>query len=80
MSIVMSGLDCHRASIALRERLAFSRQQVCALLQWLRQQPGVEGCVLLSTCNRTELYLSGEPETPWQPCSACSKRQGLQNL
>ena len=66
MSIVMSGLDCHRASIALRERLAFSRQQVCALLQWLRQQPGVEGCVLLSTCNRTELYLSGEAETPWR--------------
>ena len=66
MSIVMSGLDCHRASIALRERLAFSRQQVRSLLLWLRQQPGVDGCVLLSTCNRTELYLSGEAETPWR--------------
>ena len=66
MSIVMSGLDCHRASIALRERLAFSRQQLRALLGWLRRQPGVEGCVLLSTCNRTELYLSGDAETPWR--------------
>ena len=66
MSIVMSGLDCHRSSIALRERLAFSRPQVQALLAWLGQQPGVEGCVLLSTCNRTELYLSGEAETPWR--------------
>ena len=66
MSIVMSGLDCHRASIALRERLAFSPQQVQTLLGWLRQQPGVDGCVLLSTCNRTELYLSGEAETPWR--------------
>ena len=66
MSIIMSGLDCHRSSIALRERLAFSRPQVQALLAWLGQQPGVEGCVLLSTCNRTELYLSGEAETPWR--------------
>ena len=66
MSIVMSGLDCHRTPIALRERLAFSRQQVQTLLTHLRQQPGVEGCVLLSTCNRTELYLSGDAETPWR--------------
>ena len=66
MSLVMSGLDCHRASIALRERLAFSQQEVRDLLLWLRHQPGVEGCVLLSTCNRTELYLSGEADTPWR--------------
>ena len=66
MSLVMSGLDCHRASIALRERLAFSQQEVRELLMWLRHQPGVEGCVLLSTCNRTELYLSGEADTPWR--------------
>ena len=53
MSLVMSGLDCHGAPIALRERLAFSRQSAMELLRWLRQQPGVTGCVLLSTCNRT---------------------------
>ncbi len=66
MSLVMSGLDCHRASIGLRERLAFSKQQVQSLLERLREQSGVRGCVLLSTCNRTELYLSGEAETPWR--------------
>ena len=66
MSLVMSGLDCHRASLDLREKLAFSRQEVLGMLDWLRQQPGVEGCVLLSTCNRTELYLSGDTETPWR--------------
>ena len=67
MSILMSGLDCHRAGVSLREKLAFSKQQVAEMLTWLRQQPGVEGCVLLSTCNRTELYLSGSPEvSPWR--------------
>ena len=37
MSLVMSGLDCHRASIALRERLAFSQQEVRELLMWLHK-------------------------------------------
>ena len=66
MSLVMSGLDCHRAPLALREQLAFSRQQVIDTLVWLQKQPGVEGCVLLSTCNRTELYLTGDAPTPWR--------------
>lgn len=72
MSLVMSGLDCHRASIALRERLAFSRQEVRELLLRLRRQPGVEGCVLLSTCNRTEVYLSGRTEEPWRLLCRCA--------
>lgn len=67
MSLLMSGLDCHGAGVALREKLAFSRQQVLEMLTWLKGQPGVDGCVLLSTCNRTEIYLSGDPElTPWR--------------
>ena len=54
----MSGLDWHRAPIHLREALSFTRSQVLELDRRLRRQPGVAGCVLLSTCNRTELYLS----------------------
>lgn len=66
MYLTMSGLDHSQASLALREKLAFSPQQAAQMLHWLQQQPGVEGCVLLSTCNRTELYLSGSAETPWR--------------
>ena len=67
MSISMSGLDCHGAGVALRETLAFSKERVLEMLIKLKAQPGVEGCVLLSTCNRTELYISGTPETsPWR--------------
>lgn len=58
MNIVMSGLDWHRAPIDLREALSFTRGQVLELDRKLRSAAGVEGCVLLSTCNRTELYLS----------------------
>lgn len=66
MKLVMSGMDCGSAPIALREKLAFSRQSAMQTLIWLSQQPDVHGCVLLSTCNRTELYMTGEVEAPWR--------------
>ena len=40
MSLTMSGLDCHGTPLALRERLAISRQEMPALLGWL---PGFLG-------------------------------------
>ena len=63
MSLTMSGLDFHHTPLDLRQRLAFTRQQRADLLARLGQQCR---CVLLSTCNRTELYISGETETPWR--------------
>ena len=66
MMLMMSGLDCHRAPLDQRQRLAFSQSLAEEFLRWLHAQPGVDGCVLLSTCNRTELYISGSAETPWR--------------
>ena len=66
MRLVLSGLDCHRAPIALREQLAFSKERIPPLLRAIAQAPGVDGCVLLSTCNRTELYLTGAAQEPFQ--------------
>lgn len=66
MSLMMSGLDYHRASLSLRQKLAFSRDKIKEISLWLKKQPGVEGCILLSTCNRTELYISGDAQTPWR--------------
>ena len=54
----MSGLDYSLAPIALREQLSFTRAQAGELLRILAGRPEIGGCVLLSTCNRTELYLT----------------------
>lgn len=59
MQIIMSGLDYNLAPIGLREQLSFTKAQVEALTERIRRDvKGVLGCVLVSTCNRTELYLS----------------------
>lgn len=53
----MAGIDFLRAPIARREPVSFVRGQVSALLPRLAQAAHVTGCVLLATCNRTELYV-----------------------
>lgn len=55
MRIVVVGVDHTTASIALRERLACSARQIPQVLS-AAQAVGQE-CILLSTCNRSELYV-----------------------
>src|SRR5215469_15290049 len=54
MHIVVVGVDHTTAPIALRERLSCSNRQIPQVLQVVRQV--AQECVLLSTCNRMELY------------------------
>lgn len=63
MKVQMIGCSHHHSSIAVRERLAFGPTQIGPALDALRARfPRVEA-VLLSTCNRVEIYTaSEEPE------------------
>lgn len=56
MEIAVLGLNHRTAPVELRERIAFGQSQVPAALQALRQEVGTQECVILSTCNRVELY------------------------
>ncbi len=58
MKIIMSGLEHRLAPIGLREQLSFTKAQTMDMDRIIKTYPGVSGCVLISTCNRTELYLS----------------------
>ncbi len=62
MNIVMSGLEHSLTPIHLRERLSFTKHQTAQMAEKIYSFPHISGCVLLSTCNRTELYLSCEDE------------------
>jgi glutamyl-tRNA reductase len=56
MKLTLAGVSHHRAPIELRERVALDIDACRALAQQLAQR--LEGeAVVLSTCNRTELYL-----------------------
>lgn len=56
------GINHKTAPVSLRERVTFSPDTLDQALNSLLNQPMVQGGVVLSTCNRTELYLSVEEQ------------------
>ena len=54
MHIIVIGVDHTTAPIAMRERLACTSRQIPQLLEAAREV--AQECVLVSTCNRVELY------------------------
>lgn len=60
MNVQVVGCSHHNAPIAIRERLAFNAEQVVSALERLRQEFHDMEAVLLSTCNRVELYVAAE--------------------
>ena len=54
--IVSIGTSHHVAPIEIRERLAFSEEQLIESHQSLRELDQVQEAVILSTCNRVEVY------------------------
>lgn len=55
----MAGIDWEHANMDKREAFSFTNSQVERMCRQIADVAGVDGCVLLSTCNRTEIYLSG---------------------
>lgn len=62
MTLLALGINHKTAPVALREKVAFSPDTLDQALNSLLAQPLVQGGVVLSTCNRTELYLSVEQQ------------------
>jgi len=54
--IVSAGTSHHVAPIEFRERLAFSEEQLTESLQHLCESDQIHEAVILSTCNRVEIY------------------------
>jgi glutamyl-tRNA reductase len=62
MPLLVLGLNHHSAPLDVREKLAFAPERQMEALSDLSAQPGVAECVLVSTCNRTEVYCRADDE------------------
>ncbi|MEI6520603.1 MAG: glutamyl-tRNA reductase [bacterium] len=62
MSISLIGLSHHTAPIEIREQLYISPKKTGEMLRRLKAMPGINETVILSTCNRTEIYAVCEGE------------------
>ena len=62
MRLALAGVSHHRAPIELRERVAVDLQAASALAHELSSTEEALESVVLSTCNRTELYLAADDD------------------
>ena len=63
MNLIALGINHNTASVEVRERVAFSPDQVVEALQGGVSELPIEEMVLLSTCNRTEIYVIPRSES-----------------
>ena len=73
MNVVVIGLSHHSSPVALRERFAFAAPKIPVALKALRESGVASEAVILSTCNRVEIYAA----TALEPATAFS---GLKNF
>jgi len=64
MPLVVLGLSHHSSPVSVRERFAFAEARVPAALQSLRDSGIADEAVILSTCNRVEIYAVTQLEPP----------------
>lgn len=58
MALIAVGVSHRTASVELREQLTVAGERLPAALVALRREAGVDEVAMLSTCNRTEFYVS----------------------
>ncbi len=62
MALVTLGINHRTAPVELRERIAFTPERMEEAFAELRIASGASEAAILSTCNRTELYLAGDDD------------------
>jgi len=60
MALHVLGINHHSAPLEVREKVAFPAERQAEALASLAAEPTIEEAVLVSTCNRTEVYVRSE--------------------
>jgi glutamyl-tRNA reductase len=75
MELFCLGLSHHTTGVSLRERFVVPEAAAPSFLRALRAEGGLTECVLLSTCNRVEIYAAGPDAVLAAAASRCFLQQ-----
>lgn len=53
---IVVGLNYRTAPVEIREKFAVTEEQLAEALKQLKQSKNIQECVIVATCNRTEIY------------------------
>ena len=73
----MTYIDYNSANVSEREIFSCTQDRIEPVYDSIKKIKGVEGSVLIATCNRTELYLSLDEEAEADPCAVLCEAMDL---
>lgn len=79
MTISMIGIDHDRAPVDIRALFAFTKKNAGEAMETLKKKAGIYGCVILSTCNRLEIWASHEEEQELSLYQCLCDLKGIQD-
>ena len=77
MSIWMAGVDHTKADLDVRSVFSFTNKRIAQAYVDLKDTPGLEGCILMSTCNRMEIWFSVSPRADFDPVALLCEYIGV---
>lgn len=81
MKLIMSGVDYKSSCISEREKLSFTSEKIGDICEKiLHSDNRIHGCIIISTCNRTEIYISCEPDFNIEPDKTLIKYSGIKDF
>ena len=79
MGISMIGIDHNMAPVDIRALFAFTRKNAGEAMEKIKEFPGIDGCVILSTCNRLEVWASMEDDADTSLYDCLCQVKGIQD-
>ena len=78
MTISMIGIDHDRAPVDIRALFAFTKKNAGEAMEKMKRSAGIYGCVILSTCNRLEIWASHEDDQKLSLYQCLCELKGIQ--
>ncbi|MBQ3425694.1 MAG: glutamyl-tRNA reductase [Clostridia bacterium] len=73
MAIIMAGIDHKKASLDVRSTFSLTKRRIEEFYTYIKERTAAQGCVLLSTCNRMEVWMSLDESNMLSPTNVlCS--------
>lgn len=78
MAIWMAGIDHNRAALDVRSVFSFTNKKTAQAYAHFRENPEIQGCVLISTCNRMEFWISAADDAVCEPVTLLCDYLGVE--
>ncbi len=59
----MIGIDHNKAALDIRSLFSFTKKTAGQAMEFFKKKEGISGCLILSTCNRLEVWVSTKQES-----------------